>query len=400
VAELLNENLKVIKVLHQILMAVSAAILAFALRPDLSRDYKAALEEIAALKQVSFGGWSNYVAQHYKAATNQDAKFVRAVVHQAGLRVRGVPDINIPVFCDQVPNSNSRLLDLDTFFAKTQTIGFMKFSTERQPVLDQLTKWKAGRNPNANIIAFNVSSNSGIQYPGGSPMLDWLNRSTSGTSNVMIYLVTDEPALQPGFVSFTYSVSSETGPFALDWLRNDTFGQRLVDPKTGVVFPHLKTFWHQINQHTPDQATVFLQEESEANTRGTLSFFGIQVERRLAISAGPVVSFCILLFMGLHLVHFRSLPMTSDAIRYPWVALFHNWLAKIVTFTSLLILPVSANLALISRYGQMNELSSRISVVMTFLISISGVWVLIEVHRVRLAYFRMAAASDKMEVPT
>lgn len=399
-AELLNENLKVIKVLHQVLMAASAAILAFALRPDLTRDYKAALEEIAALKQVSFGGWSNFVAQRYKAETTQDVKFARSVVHQAGLRVKGVPNIGIPVFCDQVPYPNSRLLDLDTFFAKSQTIGFMKFSTERQPLIEQLTKWKAGRNPNANIIALNVSGNSGVQYPDGSPMLDWLNRSTSGTSNLPIYLVTDEQSSQPQFIVFTYSVVSETGPFALDWLRNDTFGQRLVAQKTGVVFPHLKIFWHQINQHTPDQATVFLQEESEANTRGTLSFFGIPVERRLAISAGPVLSFCILLFMGLHLVHLRSLPLTNEAIKYPWVALFRSWLAKTVTFTSLLILPVSANSALIYRYGQISEWSSRISVIVTFFVVISGGWVLIEIHRVHMVYLRMAAASAKMEVPT
>jgi hypothetical protein len=49
VPDFVNENLKTIKVLHQLLMAVSAAILAFALRPDLTPDYKAALDELAAV---------------------------------------------------------------------------------------------------------------------------------------------------------------------------------------------------------------------------------------------------------------------------------------------------------------------------------------------------------------
>ncbi len=398
--DLINENLKVIKVLHQVLMAATAAILAFALRPDLTREYKAALDELAALKQVSYGGWSNYVAQRYKEGTDRDVRFVRSTVRQSGLHVKGVPNISIPVFCDQVPYPGSRLLDLDTFFAKTQRIGYMKFITERQPLAEQFAKWKTGRNLNANIIALNVSATSGVQYPDGSPMLDWLNRSPSGTSSVPIYLVTDEQGLQPTFIIFTYSVSSETGTFALDWLRNDAFGKRLVDPKTGIVFPHLKIFWHQINQDNPDQATVFLQEESEANTRGTVSFFGIPVERSLAISAGPVVSFCILLFMGLHLVHFRSLPLANDAINYPWVGLFQNWLALIVTFISVVILPALANAALIYRYGQMHEWVSRASVFVTFFVIITGTWALVEVLKVRKLYRRLSEVSAKMEVPT
>ena len=92
----------------------------------------------------------------------------------------------------------------------------------------------------SNIIALNVSVGSFTQYPGGTLMLDWLNRSTSGTSSVQIYLVTDEQPSQPASVNFTYSTISEPGPFALEWLRNDTFGKELVDPITGKVFPELE----------------------------------------------------------------------------------------------------------------------------------------------------------------
>ena len=112
---LVTENIKTLRLLHQLLMVVSAAILAFALRPDQSSDYKAALNELASLKQVSLGGWSNYVAQHYKKETDRDAKFVLSVVHQAGLHVKGPPNIVIPVFGDQVPYS-ARLSRSGYFF--------------------------------------------------------------------------------------------------------------------------------------------------------------------------------------------------------------------------------------------------------------------------------------------
>jgi hypothetical protein len=383
------ENLKVIKVLHQVLMAVTAAILAFALRPDLTHEYKQALDELVTLKQVSLGGWSNYVAQRYRRDSEQDAKFVMSVIHQAGLHVKGAPGIIFPVFAEQAPYSagpyaTGRLLDFDTFVSKTQKIGAMQLVAQREPLLEQLAKWSAARNPHVAIIALNLSINSGVQYPDGSPMLDWLNRPQSGTVSAPLYLVTDEQGAQPAYVNLTYSVRAESGPFALDWLRNDVFGRKLTDAKTGVVFPHLKTFWHQVNQDNVDQATVFLQEEMEANTRGTLSFFGIPVERSLAVSAGPVLSVCILLFLGLHLIHFRSLSIADEGVRnYPWVGLFRGWLAAATTYASLLALPALANISLIHRYGQADEWSSRIGTIAALLVVTLGSWVLFEVRQVR-----------------
>jgi len=385
----LVENLKVIKVLHQLLMAVTAAILAFALRPDLTQEYKASLDELAALKQVSWGGWSNYVAHRYQNELDQDSRLLRTWVRQAGLRVKkdAVGPV-IPVFGDQVPYvGTGRLLDLDTFFSSTQRIGVTRVKpSERQSFLQQAAKWKSGRGPTVSIVALNLSVNSsGLQYNNGSLMLDWLNHSPSAISAFPLYLNTDEqPPPQPSFVLVSYSIQSETGAYALDWLRNDTFGQRIVDPKTGTLLPHLKAFWHQINQDGSDQAIVFLQEELAANTRGTLSFFGIPVERSLAVTAGPVATFCILLFMGLHLMHFRSLSPDNGAIRdYPWVALFHSTLAAATAYASILILPTAANGVLLYRFGQTKEWSTRIGTFAVLLVLLEGVWILFEVSKVR-----------------
>jgi len=381
------ENLKAIKVLHQLLMAVTAAALVFVLRPDLTQEYKNSLDELAALKQVSWGGWSNYVAHHYQDELDQDNKFLRSWIREAGLRVRkDALGPMIPVFGDQMPfPGTGKLLELDTFFSKVQRIGVVKISTtERQPFLDQIAKWKAGRSPNVRITMLNLSVNSGPQYSDSSVMLDWLNRSPSAMSRFPLYLNTDDQPPQPGYVIVTYSIQSETGPFALDWLRKDTFGQKIVDAKTGNVFPHLKAFWHQVNQDGPDQAVVFLQEEMAANERGTLSFFGIPVERSHAVLAGPVAMFCILLFMGLHLMHFRSLSPSNDAIRsYPWVALFHSWPAARIADASILVLPVLADGALLYKFGQTAVWSTRVGAIATLLLLVEGVWVLSEVAKVR-----------------
>ena len=85
-----TENLKAIKVLHQLLMAVTAAVSVFILRPDLTQEYKNSLDELAALKQVSWGAWSNYVAHRYQNELDQDNKFLRSWIHQGGVHVRNM----------------------------------------------------------------------------------------------------------------------------------------------------------------------------------------------------------------------------------------------------------------------------------------------------------------------
>ena len=382
-----TENLKAIKVLHQLLMAVTAAVFVFILHPDLTQEYKNALDELAAVKQVSWGAWSNYVAHRYQDELDQDKKLLRSWIHQAGVQLKNdAQGPAIPVFGDQVPfPGTGKLLDLDTFLSSVQRIGVMKISAaERQPFLEQMAKWKAGRNPTATITMLNLSVNQGLQYNNGTLMLDWLNRSPSAASSFPLYLNTDEQGAQPSWVLVRYSIRSESGSFPLDWLQNDTFGQKIVDAKTGTLFPHLKAFWPQINQDNPDQATVFLQEEMAANTRGTLSFFGISVERSHAVLAGPVAMFCILLFMGLHLTHFRSLSPDNDAIRsYPWVALFNGPLAVVVACFSIFILPVAADCWLLYRFGRTAEWTSRIGGCASVLVFAGGLWILFEVSRVR-----------------
>lgn len=382
-----TENLKALKVLHQALMVLTAAILAFALRPDLSQDYKDALDELANLKQLSFAGWSNYIAARYRHEVDQNTKVVRVIMRQAGLHAMGNIVLNSPVFGEQVTYvALPTLLDLDKFFSDTQRIGVMEINqSEREWLLDQFKKWREKRSPiPPDVVGLNFSDNSMvIQYPNGSPMLSWLNRLPSSEQGAALYILTPDPTPQPTPVHLKYIVHSETGRFALDWIEHDIFGQKLVDNRTGVVFPRLRPFWHRVNQDNVDQAVVFLQGELEASARGTISFFGIPVERKLAISAGPVLSICVLVFFALHLRHFNLLRHNDQIGTYPWVALFSSPLAAIATYFSVLLLPLLANVALLTKYGASSETTTRIGAVATVLIVPLSVWSLIEIHVLR-----------------
>jgi hypothetical protein len=82
---LIIENLKTLRVLHQLLMVVAAAILAFALRADLSKQYRGALDELAALKETPFEKWVTFISDRYKDDREHNDNFARSIVRQAGL---------------------------------------------------------------------------------------------------------------------------------------------------------------------------------------------------------------------------------------------------------------------------------------------------------------------------
>jgi hypothetical protein len=377
-----SENLKTLRLLHQLLMVVAAAVLAFALRSDPSNDYKLALEELSALREVPFDGWTRFVADHYKTVGFQNEKFARRLVRQAGLPITGQPTLGPSICAPQAPRAlfpESRLLEFDAFLSGNQTIGAFKMgAVDREYTVKHLKELVASRNPHPSVSNMYVNL--------GGPGADCGN--ASGNTATLNFQINDQPQTipnQPIYVIVTYSVVSESGHFAADWLKTDAFGQKLIDRRSGQIFPHVKLFWERVSLLTPEQATAFLEQQLESSAHGTLSFFGIPVERQLAVPAGPVVCFAILLFLCLHLRHFRLMARERNCSKYfPWVPLFRNAPgALIVTYVTLLILPVLANEELLRRFGDIHEGSSKLGVAFAALLLGVGLWTLVEVHLLR-----------------
>lgn len=379
---LVSENLKALRLLHQLLMVVSAAVLAFALRSDPSNDYRAALEELSTLREVSFESWTKFVANHYKPVEDQNEKFVRGLIREAGLPIAGDPALG-PSICAEAPPRvlmpESRLLDFNAFLSGNRTIGAFKIDVaDREYTVKHLRELVASRNPHPSV--------SNVFLSLGGPNAD-CSRLT-GNTTTLSFQINDQPQTipnQPLYVIVTYSVVSESGHFSLEWLKTDPFGQQLIDPRSGEVFPHLKFFWERISTLTPEQATAFLQQQLESSQHGTLSFFGVPVERRLAVPAGPIVCFSILLFLCLHLRNFRSVGKGSDSLNYfPWVPLFKFTPgALFVTYMTLLVLPVFANEELVRRLGNVHEGSTQLGAAFLVLLVCVDVWTLLEVHALR-----------------
>ena len=221
----------------------------------------------------------------------------------------------------------------------------------------------------------------------GQQMMDWRNPPMvpATTVNFSIADVPQTVPNQPVFALVSFKLISEDGHFALEWLKKDTFGQKLIDAKTDEVMPHLKLFWDKVNGLTPEAATIFLQEQLEATARGTVSFFGIPVETRLAISASPVICFSILLFLCLHIRHLRlTQGSIGNAAKFPFAPLFKGAAgALLVTYATVLVLPVLANGELLARFGDWTQWSTRVGAVFTGLTTVTGVWAVVEIHCLR-----------------
>lgn len=379
---LLTENLKTLRVLHQLLMVVSAAILVFALRVDMSKDYRAALDELRAIQDLNFTGWVTFVRDRYKNYENQNDEFVRDVVRLAGVPLQGNPSLQEPVFGDEIRAGTP--LQLDAFVKANQKIGILELIGDKHVPAEQLKHSMMTRNSHPVVEGMWLS---GFQGGYGQQMMDWRNPPMVPATAVS-FSIADVPQTvpnQPVFGMVSFKLISEEGHFGLEWLKQDTFGQKLIDAKTGEVMPHLKIFWEKVNGLTPEAATVFLEEQLEATTRGTVSFFGIPVETRLAISASPVVCFSILLFLSLHIRHVRLTTGNIEAAAdFPFAPLFKGAFgSSLITYATVLVLPTFALGELLTRFGDWSQWSTRIGAVFAVMTTATGVWAVVEIHRLR-----------------
>lgn len=239
-------------------------------------------------------------------------------------------------------------------------------------------------------------------YPGNVRIWQWGqfgNAATNLTSVTFYFSYPKGPAptIQP--IPVTFKVGQiESAPLALYWLRSNMFGQRLLDKKSDAIFPNLRHFWGRVGLMNLDGATVFLQDQLESTRRGSLSFFGISVERSLVIWVGPSLCLSLGVFFVLHLRHLlRTSAGDSrgfgEAVRYPWVICFSDRLSGVVGYCTLFVPPLAANLLLLLNHGDRHEPSTWVGCVVLLGLFISGCFGVWHVHRFRSGLRKSAAVN-------
>jgi hypothetical protein len=62
--------------------------------------------------------------------------------------------------------------------------------------------------------------------------------------------------------------------------------------------------------------------------------------------------------------------------------------ALVVTYVSVLMLPIVANLELLMRFGNWREPSTKVGAVFAILTAVFAIWTVVEIHRLRRLWFK------------
>ena len=418
----MDERLKSLRSLHQMICIAAAAVLAFAMTPDRSKEYRAALDELEAFRKVDLKSYPVYVKRQFVSQEKSNRALVVKAAKQAHLTVRDSMAFSEPLVMDAPPlGAFIRLRDFEAFVTSQHTVGIYLIDDEREVfarLTEQLVQKAQQPTPGTravppNLASLTVTSISETFGSGMSisdvQMADPVVLQNSPNMASLFFSLYDGLPLPP---SITFSVGTRFEPsgnthLALDWLRSDENGRKLVD-SSGVVFPKLKPFWERIADMGADNATLFLQERIEATTRGSLSLFGVSVDRDLVLWAGPLVLFSLMLFLWLHLRQANGALSDKKQVEssrdYPWVVCFRGRISGAVSYSTVIGVPLIASVLLLFEHGERNELSTKVGVGWTVAALIIGGIATWEIHQFRARISESAetlkSESEPVEQPS
>jgi hypothetical protein len=393
-AKSMDERLKALKSLQQVICLAAAAVLAFAVTTDRSKDYQAALGELEVFRKVDLKSYPVYVKRYFASQEEANRNLLLKAAKQAHLTVRSSTVFSEPFVMDYPPlGAYTRLRDFEDFVTAQHTVGVYLVNDERE-VLARLTeqlnqKAQQPIQPTQPVPTKPVPLTvTGMYANFGSGMsinnvaiADPVVLHNSPNVESLQFLLFNGLPMPP---SANFSVSCTFKPsdnlhLALEWLKSDENGKNLVDRKSGVVFPRLKPFWERIADMGTENATLFLQERIEATTHGTLSLFGVSVDRDLILLAGPATLTALMLFFLLHLRQLNA-PTSWDerevesARDYPWIACFQDRLSGAAAYCCLIGLPIGSCFLLLFKHGELDEGTTWWGMGLTLLLILVGVF--------------------------
>jgi hypothetical protein len=401
----MDERLKALKSLQQLICVAAAAVLAFAFTSDQSKEYRAALDELEVFRKVDLKSYPVYVKRQFATQEEANRTLLLKAAKQAHLMVRNSTVFSEPFVMDSPPlGPDTRLRDFEDFVTAQHTVGIYLVDDERE-VFTRLTEQLKQRPQQPVPVTQPVPSTeapltvTGVyaSYGGSGGMM--LNNvqmadpvvlhNSPNLENLQFLLFNGLP--MPPSPNFTVGCTfkpSENLHLALDWLRSDENGKNLIDPRSGIVFPKLKPFWERVADMGANNAALFLQERIEATTRGTLNLFGVSVDRDLILLAGPAALLALMLFFLLHLRQVNAPAPWSkleieSAREYPWIACLQDRLSGLATYLCLIVLPIGASFLLLFKHGESGDSTTRWGAILSLFLIAAGVFTTIAIHGFR-----------------
>ncbi len=99
----MDERLKALKLLQQLICVVAAAVLAFAVTTDRCKDYRAALDELEVYRKVDLNNYPGYVKRQFASQDVANTALLLGAAKQAHLTVRSSTVLSETFIMDAPP---------------------------------------------------------------------------------------------------------------------------------------------------------------------------------------------------------------------------------------------------------------------------------------------------------
>lgn len=373
----MNSSVKTLSLLHNIIMGVCAAILAFSTSPDKADSYRSLLRDLIALHGLQMEEYPTFAAAAVpEASTALLQEFV------AALEKEGYPVVSAdfylpkPVYAWR-PTSESTISELIPFFEGGNDVSYIKYEPstfkmrESVSVRSQLYRYSSSCIP--THIALRID---GKAFRMDRTVILSSAPSTIRAADVYLSFVRREEDMNCGMeipAQVTATVVTLRSNFARDWLVT-----KGIQPDH--LLPHLSSAEDQIGAKTLEGAITFLDRQLNTQKR-ELSFLGLKIDAATAIWIGPVTTLTLVLYFLAHLRHFRMTINRHDSQEgYSWIGLFVDRLSTLITYASIVLLPTIANLVLIIASKDAETVMRPVVIICTLAILACGILSGTEVH--------------------
>ncbi len=165
-----------------------------------------------------------------------------------------------------------------------------------------------------------------------------------------------------------------------------------------VLFPRLRSVWHEISTATVPEAQSILMERL-ATISSTVSFLGMTVDTGSAGIAAPALVFLVLLYFAAHLRQAISLAEAhrSTGGSVAWFCIYDDSLSRLLSFVSLAVAPVACLIALLTRVHGWSNVLGRVGLGLTLLVGLVGVYCAVRIHCLRKGMAALPSSESMRE---
>lgn len=318
----MEESLKVVRLLHQLIIIVSATTLIFALSAEVPRnEYGDALNELRVVVQTLPdipALRAEPLMQYY--AQNGVVDVLRAEMVDANVTLAAPTDSFVDSFVE--PSRNISRLPIEKVYQLFYTL----------PRQEEQSVWDIDLESLRDVVRNFRSKNLGP----GNVVFVRFSPSHSDNSKVVVRIGNVGNDV-PHHGSHNIIVKQ---PWQIAVNRG-----LVTSTKTGVdALPALRKVWETVRALDVGSAEPVLERKDhdarrENNTQ--LSVFGLTIRAQLAVIASPLILIALMFYLLAHLLHIQAITVDNEGIldKFPWIALFDTKISVILTYASLWFLP-------------------------------------------------------------